>query len=454
MPVNGEILQFDGTTGNPLDPFVDENNPNAPFAPRGIVIKDGVLYVADFDGAPSPRIAKYNVETGAFIGDLVPSGFTAEFRPRGLVFGPDGKLYVSSFSFETFGSDDPAGYILRFLDTTTGTFEVVAANDGDTVHAPDEIADLHNPEGIAFGPDGRLYVSRYRIDASDNGIVVLDVTDKTQEDFIPLGEQSPQALLFGPDDRLFVSLAASGSEAGSVRAYDVVTKAFITYVLSTSSAGSLQSPWYLTFTQTNPATLAYEPWHNFVLAGDVNGSETTTALDALNIINELDRRALVNPTALLSRSRGASKFYYDVNQDGFVTGLDALRVVNSLHKDSLAGSASEQSLVAPAVLAPLVTASWVTDRLATSRTAPSGVVFAASGPLAATTEPAVVSLPSGGQTIAAESSEGSVAVVMPAQVSYEVLNREVWLLTDMALEALSHEEVARAPLAIRNAPTK
>jgi hypothetical protein len=331
------------------------------------VIKDGVLYVADFEGATSPRIAKYNVETGAFIGDLIPSGFTAEFRPRGLVFGPDGKLYVSSFSEATFGSDDPAGYILRFLNTTTGTFEVVAANNGDTVHPPGEIADLHNPEGIAFGPDGRLYVTSYRINASDNGIVVLDVTAKTQKDFIPLGAQSPQALLFGPDDRLFVSLAANGSEGGSVRAYDVVTKGFVTYVSSTSSGGSLQSPWYLTFSQTNPATLAYEPWHNFVLSADANGSGNLTALDALVIINELDRRDLVNTHGRLPRSRGASKFYYDVNEDGFVDALDALRVINSLSPHSTTGSESEQPVVPPAVptvspsAVPSITPSWLTD---------------------------------------------------------------------------------------------
>ena len=101
----------------------------------------------------------------------------ANSGPHGLVFGPQGGLYVSVFSESSFSSADPAGYILRF-DTATGQSRVIARNDGDGILETGEI-DLHNPEGLAFGPGGRLYVTSNRIDANtlideNTSIVVID----------------------------------------------------------------------------------------------------------------------------------------------------------------------------------------------------------------------------------------------------------------------------------------
>ncbi len=207
---------------------------------------------------------------------------------------------------------------------------MVAANNGDGIPQTGEIAGLHNPEGIVFGPHGRLYVTTFRVDASDNKILVLDVAAKKLVDSIPLGSLFAQSLLFGPGDELYVPITGGGTASGSIRTYDVATKGFETLVLATSSGGGLQTPWYLTFKQTNPATLAYQPWHNFVDPLDANGSGDVTAADALVIINELSRQANVNADGRLSSSRGKSKFYYDVLGNGFISSLGALRVINSL----------------------------------------------------------------------------------------------------------------------------
>uniref|UniRef100_UPI00356322B9 hypothetical protein n=1 Tax=Stieleria sp. TaxID=2795976 RepID=UPI00356322B9 len=251
---NGEVLRFNKDTGVALSPLVPSSSPNAPFAPRGIVVRDNVAYVADFFASPS-RIAKYNATTGAFIGSLIPNGFNAEFNPRGLVFGPDNKLYVtvySAFDSDVFSEDAP-GYVLRFNDTTSGAFEVIARNTADGIH---QTGELHNPEGIVFDPSGRsLYVTSFRPNRSDNGIVVIDVATKSQREFIPLGgDNAAQAILFGPDGRLYVPINA-GAASGSVRAYDVATESF--GVLIPPTNGRLQTPWYLTFGNTHAATLAY-----------------------------------------------------------------------------------------------------------------------------------------------------------------------------------------------------
>jgi glucose/arabinose dehydrogenase len=345
QPFAGEVLRFNGKTGSSLTPVVSKTNPQAPFAPRGMVVKDGILYAADFEGTPTPRIAKYNAATGAFIGNLVPVGFSGEFRPRGLVFGPDGNLYVSVFSETAYESQDAPGYILKFTNTTTGAFEIVAANNGDGVHPRGEIADLHNPEGLVFGPDGRLYVTSFIVNSADNKILVLDVATKTQRDSIPLGQYFAQAMLFGPNDKLFVPITGGGSEAGSVRLYDVATKDFSTL------NGKLQQPWYLTFTQTNPATLAYEPWHNFVNPLDVDGDGNVVPLDVLIVINEINAPTNSDALGLLPRSRPPGNFYFDVNQDGFVAPIDALNVINYLIDQPQAeGEARSRSpLVSPAI---------------------------------------------------------------------------------------------------------
>ncbi|WP_147866523.1 NHL repeat-containing protein [Stieleria maiorica] len=269
---NGEVLRFNKDSGVASSPLVPSNHANAPFAPRGLVVKDNVAYVADFFAAPS-RIAKYNATTGAFIGSLIPNGFAAEFNPRGLVFGPDNKLYVTVYS--AFDSDilseDASGYVLRFNDTSSGAFEVIARNTPDGVHQSGE---LHNPEGIVFDPSGTsLYVTSFRPDRSGNGVVVIDVATKTQREFIPLGgDNAAQSLLFGPDGRLYVPIN-TGAAAGSVRAYDVTTESFNAIVPTTS--GRLQSPWYLTFGKTNPATLAYESGTTVDAAPVLAGVEST-----------------------------------------------------------------------------------------------------------------------------------------------------------------------------------
>lgn len=330
---NGEVLQFSGKTGTSLSSLIARENPDAPFAPRGIAIKDDVLYVADYLGGSQPGIAKYNVTNGQFIGTLAPNGFPVPFNVRGLAFGPDGHLYASVYSAEEamFLSEEASGYILRFTDTTTGTYEVIAANNGDGDHPVGEIASLHNPEGITFGPDGLLYAVSFRLGRSGNGIVVLDVAEKIQKDFIPLADNFAVSLLFGPDGKLLVPITG-GTDAGSIRRYDVATKQFTELV--TSASGVLQTPWYLTSAHTNPATLAYQPWHNFANPTDINNDGITTALDGLLIINEMYQSSVSN-NGILPNSRVSSRFLYDENNDGKVNGSDALDVINYLYRNRL-----------------------------------------------------------------------------------------------------------------------
>ena len=86
-----------------------EGSPGAPFNFGSLIVKNGIVYTSDFTGdffAPAEdpgRISRYSLSNGLYLGDLDVSAFSAQaggspFQPRGMVFGPDGLLYVTSGS--------------------------------------------------------------------------------------------------------------------------------------------------------------------------------------------------------------------------------------------------------------------------------------------------------------------------------------------------------------------
>lgn len=270
----GEILKHEGATGDFLGALVPHNDPNAPFAPRGIVlvdVNDDVLFVADTAGVgqnnPPGRLLAYAGD-GVFLADLTPDPITEfpgafstdEFHPRGVVLGPDGLLYVSvthDLDPKSAHFNPLAGWILRFDPSNNGAFVDVFASHTGVGCA----AHLHRPEGVAFGPDDRLYVTSFRANSNDTDKVLIfdgPASCVAQIDLDQVGQPRAfaQAILFGPGGGLFVPISGGGPDTGAVRRYDVVTETFSNFV---PPGGPLGQGWYLTFGNTNPATLAYEP---------------------------------------------------------------------------------------------------------------------------------------------------------------------------------------------------
>jgi hypothetical protein len=279
LPFAGEVDRYNANGGF-LGALVPHDSPNAPFAPRGIILGPDrrTLYVADLGpdfpecvGSPTQpcgAVKRYDVSSGLtarFLGDLDFTSFThdarlstGEFRPRGLVFGPDGRLYVSLFSEGRvqFNDQPQVGSVLRYT-LGSGRVEVVGdfrtQSDTCSVH-------LHRPEGLVFGPDGRLYVTSFRADEKDvDRVLIFDsarskCVDDIELDRVGQPRAFAQALLFGPGGDLFVPISGNGPDTGAVRRYDVETKTFTNFV---APSGPLGSPQYLTFGKTNPSTLAY-----------------------------------------------------------------------------------------------------------------------------------------------------------------------------------------------------
>jgi hypothetical protein len=227
-----------------------------------MVLRDHVLYVANLsDGeidsagvGPDGEIDKYNATTGQFLGSYGrPAGWAGQFMPRGVVFGPDGNLYATVFDT----SNPAAGSVLK-IDVGTGAEAVFASAGGSEGGAA--VPDLHRPEGLTFGPDGQLYVTGFRADKFDNDkILVLDPASGAEVSSIALDAVNQpraygQGILFGPGGRLFIPITTLDSPySGAVRSYDVSDGSFVNF----EPPGTLGSGWYLTFGQTDPATLAY-----------------------------------------------------------------------------------------------------------------------------------------------------------------------------------------------------
>ena len=118
---------------------------------------DGSLYIADKNNHRIRRVVDGIIKTVAGNGD---SGFSGDdglatkarlYVPSDIAFGPDGSLYIA----------DSGNYRIRRIDAN-GIIKTVAGNgergfsgDGQLATA----ASLDLPKGIAFGPDGSLYIA-------------------------------------------------------------------------------------------------------------------------------------------------------------------------------------------------------------------------------------------------------------------------------------------------------
>lgn len=144
--------------------------------------------------------------------------------PVGIAFGPDGALYVASRFTDS---------ILRY-DGRTGSLI-------DTF-VPSRAGDLNNPFFLTFGPDGQLYVSStgnhsvLRFDGQSGAFLDAFVPPRTG------GIAGPMGLAFGPDGNLYV--ASNGKQ--TVCRFDGRSGAPLGYFFE-SGSGGLNGPTGITF---------------------------------------------------------------------------------------------------------------------------------------------------------------------------------------------------------------
>ncbi len=214
------VVVFDEQTGNFLGDFITPGRGGL-VAPDDLTYgPNGNLYVSSGDNPENSAILQYDSTTGAFKG-VFASG-SGLFRPYGSAFGPDGNLYVSSFL-----SDQ----ILRYNGTTGDFIDVFAAGNGVS-------GGLNGPNDLLFGSDGSLYVTTQGSVAVNGEPIFSGLPSQvlrfspgstTPTVFVEQPEPSPDfgfvsflGLAFGPEGDLFVS-----DFANDIRRYDLATGALV-----------------------------------------------------------------------------------------------------------------------------------------------------------------------------------------------------------------------------------
>ena len=222
------VLRYDEITGIFIDAFVPSGSGGLT-SPQGLVFgPDGNLYVTN-----RVQINRYNGTTGALIDVFVPGGTGLVFA-RDLAFGPDGNLYAINSSV--------GNTVLRY-NGITGAFVDAFVPPGG--------AGLRETRGLEFGPDGNLYVTDH-----DSGQVKrFDIgTGAFLGDFLSEAVFSPNDAVFGPDGNLYVLAVSSAS---SVLRFNGITGTFIDTFVDPGSGGAV-----------NPQSLLFGPDGNLYVVSN------------------------------------------------------------------------------------------------------------------------------------------------------------------------------------------
>jgi len=171
----------------------------------GIAVAEARAAAQDLlvSSANNHTVLRYDGVTGEPRGVFVPPGSGGLERAQGLAYGPDGNLYVGSATAGT-----GPGTIKRYHGRTGAFIDTFASGGG-----------LTGPWELMFRPDGNLYVGSY----GDRRILRYNgTTGQYMGVFIPAADGDLGGFIFAPGDCLYVG---NGRPVNNVLRYDAATGA-------------------------------------------------------------------------------------------------------------------------------------------------------------------------------------------------------------------------------------
>lgn len=192
----GDATGNEGSTAKKfLDAFIPSGSGGV-VTPRGVVFgPDGNLYVGHNNAGSAGTVLRYDGQTGQFMDEFADSGIAPKQTTQVMFHG--------AYMFVSAGT-----HIFRF-DAATGAAAPGAGQVGAEFLTPADAGESNGLHGIAVGPDGHLYVTSnvtHRVLTFDGS------TGAFRGIYVAAGAgglTGPPALNFGADGRLYV--ASSGS---------------------------------------------------------------------------------------------------------------------------------------------------------------------------------------------------------------------------------------------------
>ncbi len=321
----GAVIRYDGSSGSPVAPFTTLVAPNS--RQRSI----GLTFASNSDtflvgNTRGDNVYQFNAQTGELIKEFIAPRVGGLVDPDTLLYGPDANgdgqadLYVASGDKAGTSTQLGASSVLVY-DGQSGAFikALVKDNPATTV---DETGGLFRPYGIAFGPDGNLYVSSFRSDQ----ILRYNGTTGAFIDVFASGTGTANGLN-GPNGLLFIGNSLYVTTQGSVAdGSGGISFLFDSQILRYDSLAAGSAPVVFAPQPTpDPASFGFVSFLGLALApnGDLYASDFANSVRRYNLTTgALVETLSTNYTGTTPSDNFIGNLAFSPTGDLYVAGFD------------------------------------------------------------------------------------------------------------------------------------